>query len=215
MVIVSNLVFEKIGITAERFFKTEHTAFYRFPDGEIFTATMYDMRVSPLGVAGIPFVNSRWVIVEDESLIFEEFAVREFKKFDPKVKFITRGLPRCEKYADILMKAAKVEFERILYLLREERYEEIVGLGPGLTPLGDDILSGMIVAGYEPDFRFKTSDISMQQLDHAKKRLVPLPVKMFLETGDDGELLKMGATSGAGWAFGITYILGGCKWFTQ
>ncbi len=215
MVIVSSLVFEKNGITAERFFKTKHTAFYRFADGEIFTATMYEMRVSPLGVAGIPFVNSRWVIVEDDHLIFEEFSLREFEKFDPKVKFITRDLPSCEKYAHLLMEKAEVEFRKILSLIEEKKYEKIAGLGPGLTPLGDDILSGMIIAGYEADFPIATNDISKQQLIHAKKRLAPLPVKEFLETGDDEKLLDMGATSGAGWAFGITYILGGCKWFTQ
>ncbi len=215
MVIVSNLVFEKVGLTAERFFKTDHTAFYRFVDGDIFTATMYEMKVSPLGIAGIPFVNSRWMMVEDDSLIFEESAIREFEKFDPKVKFITDDLPSCEKYAELLVEKAEVEFRKILSLMMKKRYEEIVGLGPGLTPLGDDILSGMIVAGYKPDFSFRTNDISRQQLVHAEKGLVPLPVKMFLETGRDEEILKMGATSGAGWAFGITYILGGCKWFTQ
>ena len=57
----------------------------------------------------------------------------------------------------------------------------------------------------------KTGEISIQQIKHAMKRLVPYPVKVFLETGDDSELLEMGATSGLGWAFGITYGLEGCR----
>ena len=207
--LVSRLVFEKEGLYAEKFFETDHTAFYRFPDGEILTVTSYEKRASPLGVAGVP-LKPDWIFVERDHLVFESFSIEEFETFDPEVKYLT-NLPGWKKYEEKLREIQPEVFDEIFEKLKEGDFEGIVGFGPGLTPLGDDVLSGLLVAGCRLSFPMKTSEISIQQIKHAMKRLVPYPVKVFLETGDDSELLEMGATSGLGWAFGITYGLEGCR----
>ncbi len=206
--IISKLVFEKEGATAERFFKTSHTSFYRFPDGEILTVTSYEKRVSPLGVAGMP-LQPNWIAVESGKLVFENVVIDSFQLYDPKVKKITK-ISGCRRYFDILLEKSGKDFLRIFERMKRGDFSSIVGLGPGLTPLGDDILSGMASVGFKLDFPIRTSDISRQQILHAVKGYVPLPVKEFLENGIEDGILEMGATSGAGWAFGITYLLEGC-----
>ncbi len=209
--LASDLVFEKAGNIAEKFFETEHTGFYRFKTGEILTVTKYEYRASPLGIAGVSFLP-RWILIEKDHIVFENTYIfrKDLDVFNPAVEKIVkfkRGT--YEHYEDILREKANGIFEKILTFLEKKEYQKIAGLGPGLTPLGDDILSGMYAAGFEEEIKFNTNEISRQQLIHAKKGFVPYPVKVFLETGDDSLILQMGATSGAGWAFGITYYLEG------
>ncbi len=212
--IVSALVFERSGYLAKKFFETEHTAFYRLND-EILTVTSYENRVSPLGIAGAPLKKPNWIMIEKNKLIFENTEVS--KKFvmiyDPFVGDINyekiRNNGNINFYLKLLEESSGKTFEKILSLIHNGNIEKIVGLGTGLTPLGDDILSGMITAGFRRNFPLKTNDISKQQIFHAEKRLVPLPVKIYLETGDDTLLKEMGVTSGLGWIFGIKYQLEG------
>ena len=209
--LVSDLVFEKVGNVAEKFFETEHTGFYKFNTGEILTVTKYEYRASPLGMAGVSFLPN-WILIEKDRFIFENIHIlkKDVVLFNPTVEKIVKFKKGTYKrYEDILKEKANGIFGKILTLLESKDYQKIVGLGPGLTPLGDDILSGMYAAGFEEEIKFNTNEISRQQLLHSKEGFVPYPVKAFLETGDDTLILQMGATSGAGWAFGITYYLEG------
>ncbi len=205
--IVSKLVFERIGERADAFFWTDHTTFLKFPNGDIFTFTRYEMRGAPLGLAGAPFSRVEWVLVENGSILTDLGKFSKFEVFDPKVEKITvrSGF---EKYLALLReKLDHRTMERLLDILENGDFEKLVGFGPGLTPLGDDILSGMVVAGLEIDFPLRTSEISRQQMIHAIHRYVPYPVKVFLENGDDSLIIDMGATSGLGWALGVTIFL--------
>ena len=207
--LVSKLVLDRIGYRADRFFKTDHTSYYRFTDGEVLTVTSHDMIGAPVGMAGVPFVEAEWILIERTGFLtdlgFFEFEEEEI--FDPKVeRIIPSG--NSEKYLRLLKEVVNIEIEeRILERLRERDYLGISGLGPGLTPLGDDVLSGMISVGLRIDRIPRTSEISTIQLRYALRGLVPYPVKVFLEKGEDDILMRMGATSGIGWAFGITFFL--------
>lgn len=94
--------------------------------------------------------------------------------------------------------------------------ELLVGRGPGLTPLGDDVLIGFLAAealdGVNPKtlsiaaahFGQRTTALSRTLLRLAARGHVPEPVHALLSFGDPGPLLRFGATSGRGIAVGLS-----------
>ncbi len=212
--LVSKLLLYKKGLRADLFFETSNVSFYKFADGDILTVSVKPGMASPLGIAEAPFKTSKWLLIEEDGIVSEwgHSNWTDMSMFDPKLLSINVKITEdhCQRYRKLLQEREPFFFEKILGLLNEEKYQDLVGLGPGLTPLGDDVLSGMIVAGFDFSGDFHTSEISLQQLRHAKEKLVPYPVKLFLESGNEEPLLEMGNTSGLGWAFGIAHRLEGC-----
>jgi Protein of unknown function (DUF2877) len=91
----------------------------------------------------------------------------------------------------------------------------LAGLGPGLTPAGDDLLAGYIAglvllhgqrkkaARLAEDAAARTGSLSATLLRHAALGEVPEPVHKLLATGDAGPLLSFGHSSGAAWLRGL------------
>jgi uncharacterized protein DUF2877 len=88
----------------------------------------------------------------------------------------------------------------------------LVGRGPGLTPLGDDILMGYLagralagedVAAVAEDAARRTTALSATLLRLAARGYLPEAAHRLLETGDVEPLLRFGATSGRGIAVGL------------
>ena len=88
--------------------------------------------------------------------------------------------------------------------------ERLVGLGPGMTPLGDDVLAGYL-AGRSlycgetqtlPD-PCRTTALSATLLRLAAAGELPEPAHALLEGGDPEPLLAFGATSGKGLIVGL------------
>ena len=84
----------------------------------------------------------------------------------------------------------------------------LVGWGPGLTPLGDDILvgyvAGRVLAGRRPPFvSAATTALSRTLLACAARGELPEPAHALLEDGDATPLLEWGATSGKGLLVGL------------
>jgi hypothetical protein len=101
---------------------------------------------------------------------------------------------------------------------RLRRLERLAGRGPGLTPLGDDILIGYIGAAAlagEDVSRLaeraarKTTALSATLLRLAARGELPEPVHAFFERGELEPLQRFGATSGKGIALGIALYVGG------
>jgi hypothetical protein len=96
------------------------------------------------------------------------------------------------------------------------RLEMLAGRGPGLTPLGDDVLVGYLagaaLAGVDPAITFalaeraarRTTALSATLLRLAARGQLPEAAHRFLEHGDLGPLLGFGTTSGTGIAVGLT-----------
>lgn len=121
------------------------------------------------------------------------------------------------------------QFKKIDSFLHEPSYktaQAIVGLGIGLTPLGDDILTGFILArntlGLTDPWildiisysKTKTNLLSYQNLYDTQKRLYPeIYINMIEGLWIDHEIehskavLNLGATSGAGILTGFIYGL--------
>jgi uncharacterized protein DUF2877 len=93
--------------------------------------------------------------------------------------------------------------------------ERLAGRGPGLTPLGDDIVIGYIAAAaltgaLRPDVASlgvhtarRTTMLSATLLRLAAVGAVPEAAHCLLLDGDPGPLLGFGASSGTGIAFGL------------
>lgn len=85
----------------------------------------------------------------------------------------------------------------------------LVGWGPGLTPLGDDILvgyvAGRVLAGRRPPplVSAGTTALSRTLLACAARGELPEPAHALLEDGDAAPLLAWGATSGKGLLLGL------------
>lgn len=91
----------------------------------------------------------------------------------------------------------------------------LAGLGPGLTPAGDDVLAGY-VAGLvllhgqrklatriADEAAVRTNSLSATLLRHAALGEVPEPVHTLLATGDALPLLSFGHSSGQAWLRGL------------
>jgi hypothetical protein len=91
----------------------------------------------------------------------------------------------------------------------------LAGLGPGLTPAGDDVLAGY-VAGLvllhgqrkratriAEEAAVRTNSLSATLLHHAALGEVPEPVHILLATGDTLPLLSFGHSSGQAWLRGL------------
>jgi Protein of unknown function (DUF2877) len=98
------------------------------------------------------------------------------------------------------------------------RLARLAGHGPGLTPLGDDILIGYIgaaaLAGLDlsrlaEDAARHTSALSATLLRRAAAGELPEPAHALLENGDVEPLLRFGASSGKGIMLGIALYLEG------
>jgi hypothetical protein len=86
--------------------------------------------------------------------------------------------------------------------------EFLVGRGEGLTPAGDDILIGYVASlvliarktaeatAIAESAARRTTALSATLLRHAAEGQVPEPVHRFLESGDSGDLLAFGHSSG-------------------
>lgn len=98
------------------------------------------------------------------------------------------------------------------------RLETLPGRGPGLTPLGDDILVGYLAAGalagakadslaIEVDRAARrTTALSRTLLRLAARGNLPEAAHRLLEEGDPTPLLHFGATSGKGIALGLCLL---------
>ena len=192
-------------------FETTKSAYYRYSDGIIATLTKGSY-IPVVGGAFFPFQEFPKCI--DCSF----FSRLDFDIWYPKVESINY-VPEMEKYLRKLeIRVHEKLFEKLIYYLKHRKFENLVGFGPGLTPLGDDILSGYLLVkafyGERWDismYRYKTTDLSYQQLVEATNLLVPSPVKLFLETGETVEIENMGNTSGLGWLIGIALARRGFK----
>jgi hypothetical protein len=97
----------------------------------------------------------------------------------------------------------------------EPLVSELAGLGPGLTPAGDDLLAGYIAGlvllhgqrkkaiRLADDAAARTGSLSATLLRHAALGEVPEPVHALLATGDARPLLSFGHSSGAAWLRGL------------
>jgi hypothetical protein len=98
----------------------------------------------------------------------------------------------------------------------------LLGRGPGLTPLGDDLLAGLLVtlsargcAAFEPAAAAvrahapsRTTFVSAALLHHAARGECVPELAAFLDGGPVGALLRVGHTSGTGLARGALAGLG-------
>jgi hypothetical protein len=93
--------------------------------------------------------------------------------------------------------------DKIFNLLDKKDYNNLSGLGPGLTPLGDDILSGMVLIDKTLSNLDIESVFSRHLFENAITNDVPYPIMKFLETTNLNFLKKMGSSSGLGYGLGI------------
>ncbi|APT76488.1 hypothetical protein LN42_08960 [Marinitoga sp. 1137] len=220
-IIVSKNVFEKhVNEEAKIFFKTKHTVYYKFNDSDILTLTTHSNRVGALGLtAPSRFLKFKKVYVnKNKVLVFDNvFFLSKFKLYDPTITNFRKNVNIDEAINYIKQNVDNRISLKIIKGLFDKKYESLIGFGPGLTPLGDDILSGVLLMEhyFKKDLvdkdhiifisRKKTNDISYFQMKYAAEGLAPLPVKEYLSSSNKDDLLKMGATSGSGWLLGITY----------
>ncbi|PIU19146.1 MAG: hypothetical protein COT16_00005 [Elusimicrobia bacterium CG08_land_8_20_14_0_20_44_26] len=142
-------------------------------------------KILSLEIAGENFVSLTLPAVSDISETTASFVRKKWKE-------------TCGDFAP--------HFEKIL---REKTYNKLVGLGPGLTPAGDDILVGLLAArallGKERDFNIdysRTTPLSGHFIKSAMAGKFSDNVIKFIESGDLS-ILKFGATSGVATALGI------------
>jgi hypothetical protein len=82
--------------------------------------------------------------------------------------------------------------------------ETLLGWGPGLTPLGDDILAGRLANGGDgPVSLAGTTRLSRALLRRAAVGELAEPAHALLEKGDPAPLLAYGSTSGTGLLLGL------------
>lgn len=93
--------------------------------------------------------------------------------------------------------------------------ENLVGRGPGLTPLGDDVLIGYlaglalsgiascVTSAWVAPAAPRTTSLSSTLLELAAHGCLPEAAHRLLEDGDPEPLLAFGATSGQGIALGL------------
>ncbi|SHH38477.1 oxamate carbamoyltransferase subunit AllH family protein [Thermosipho atlanticus] len=219
MIEVSSLILKKNKNKAKSFFRTKHTKYYTFEDDDILTLTIYNNRVGALGMVAQPyFLKFNEIIIEGNKLIFDyKNVIDDFKIYNPKLQRVN-FYENFEKIAKILEE--KIDnriFSKIMNDLNQTEYIKLIGFGPGLTPLFDDILSGILLlkSFYSQNFdkesilkiaKERTNDISFYQLYYASNGYAPKPVKMYLENGIKEFLLNMGDTSGLGWMLGISFF---------
>jgi hypothetical protein len=91
----------------------------------------------------------------------------------------------------------------------------LAGLGPGLTPSGDDVLAGYVAglvllhglrkeaARIAEEAAARTNSLSATLLRHAALGEVPEPVHILFATGDTRPLLSFGHSSGPAWLRGL------------
>jgi Protein of unknown function (DUF2877) len=91
----------------------------------------------------------------------------------------------------------------------------LAGLGPGLTPSGDDVLAGYVAglvllhglrkkaAEIAEEASARTNSLSATLLRHAALGEVPEPVHVLFATGDVRPLLAFGHSSGQAWLRGL------------
>ena len=106
----------------------------------------------------------------------------------------------------------------------DDAVDALAGLGPGLTPAGDDALAGILLllgahdraAAVAAADRARTNDIARAFLAWAARGQSIEPVHRLLSAGDAAgasaalaELLRFGHSSGADLAFGLRLGLGG------
>lgn len=210
--IVSELLLNKRG-KARLIFKSTRAAYYKYPDGTIATLTTNNY-VPVVGVASFSLKMFPGFIEAKKGLEMEGyrplFPCIDFGLWNPKVEKVN-NIPQVEIYLRKLETKVHSEvFKKIVQHLDSGTIWELIGFGPGLTPLGDDILSGYLLIksfyGEKHDisrYKDRTTELSYQQLTEASKLLAPSPVKSFLETGRVDEIENMGNTSGLGWLIGI------------
>lgn len=97
----------------------------------------------------------------------------------------------------------------------EPLVRSLAGLGPGLTPQGDDLLAGYIAGlvllhgqrkraeQLASQAAARTNGLSATLLRHAALGEVPEVVHVLLMTGDAGPLLAFGHSSGQAWLRGL------------
>ncbi|NUU99663.1 hypothetical protein XO12_05960 [Marinitoga sp. 1154] len=218
MLEISSLVFNKKGV-AKEFFKTKHTKYFIFGDNDLFTLSTYPYRVGALGMtAPSHFLNFSRLKIENNILVFDDkFKVENFSIYNPELKKINfyESYRKIKTY--MKNKLDNRIFRKIISNLESKNFTNIIGFGPGLTPLFDDILSGILLlnsyynGNVDVNFildvaRRKTNDISYFQLRYAAEGYVPKPVKLYLEDYIKDILLNMGDTSGIGWMLGISFF---------
>ncbi|SHE29045.1 Protein of unknown function [Marinitoga hydrogenitolerans DSM 16785] len=218
MVEIANTVFDKKGY-AKSFFKTKHTKYFIFNDDDIFTISTYNNRVGALGMsAPSHFLDFSTLKIENNYLVFDDkFILNDFIIYNPKIDKINFH----ESYDKIKNRLKdKLDYRiynKIIDYLRISDFITLIGFGPGLTPLFDDILSGILLLNYfynkDLDYnailkaaKTKTNNLSYFQMKYAANGYVPKPVKLYLENFDKAALLNMGNTSGLGWMLGISFF---------
>lgn len=218
MIEVSKLAFLKNNLIAKEFFKTKHTKYFVFDDDDIFTLTTYDNRVGALGMtAPSHFLKFSSIKVENNNLIFDDnYVFNNYILYDPKINSIFHHDSFVENITLLKEKVDYRIFEKIFLALKCNEFVKLIGFGPGLTPLFDDILSGIILMNsinrkFEDNYiikttKEKTNKLSYFQILYASKGYAPKPVKEYLENGNKAALLNMGDTSGLGWLIGITFF---------
>jgi len=98
--------------------------------------------------------------------------------------------------------------DRIEKAVKEKKYRNILGLGEGLTPSGDDFLVGFIAGNWPNVEKFrkidlsKTTSLSSFFLKNALKGKFSSAILDFVK-GNSLELLNFGETSGIAVAYGI------------
>ncbi|WP_129408727.1 oxamate carbamoyltransferase subunit AllH family protein [Marinitoga lauensis] len=155
--------------------------------------------------------------IENNSLIFDNtYLVENPIIYDPKISSVTFY----EHTKNIIEKLIPLVDKRILNRidthLKSYNFTDLIGFGPGLTPLFDDVLSGILLINSITKkiddknilnvAKKKTNKLSYFQMYYAAKGYAPKPVKQYLESKNILSLLDMGATSGLGWMWGISFF---------
>ena len=168
-------------------------------------------------------------------VIFDSASLEVPVIYDPRV-FQTNSI---SKRWDALFKEWHMfltdELEILLFTLKSDGYDSLVGLGPGSTPAGDDFLAGVHIGlrwvgrklGKVISFRnleSRTTWFSSCMLRDSARGLTWFRSKKLLEalsngTGEDiedalNEVLSVGHTSGKAWLSGYFHSISVCNCFS-
>ncbi len=184
-----------------------------YDDNDLFIVTKNFGREGPFGVnvGPLPSFSDQIEITENSIISGKNFIVFndcefwdqnilnniENKNFNKIVDLEYTILSELEKRVDESL------IKKILVLLDKGKFDNLSGLGPGLTPLGDDILSGMVLFNKDISNLNIESIFSKHLFNHAINNEVPYPVMKFLQTLNLNFLKKMGSSSGLGYGLGI------------